>query len=197
MQILTVPLNTPQGDIWQQLVTIRRNAQDFSTLTAQVILFRQDDNGDITALPVTPSATITQVSLGVVRIVLALTPEQTQDLNAGCYAMRLRVEADGWGPYTPIQLNFEIIFDNDTGSGPRACSTTGGAAGTTIYFSEANLQITFAGTAIPGPPGPAFNWSAVPATLSSPGTAGDIAYDSSYLYLCYATNAWMKFVGVA
>lgn len=59
-----------------------------------------------------------------------------------------------------------------------------------------DIIVRLPGTAIPGPPG-TFAWVAVPATLSSAGTAGQLAYDSSYLYLCYATNAWMKFVGVA
>ena len=36
----------------------------------------------------------------------------------------------------------------------------------------------------------------VPATASSPGTKGDIAFDSSNLYICIATDTWMR-VGIA
>tara|TARA_R100001510_G_C7645580_1_gene202931 strand:- start:96 stop:350 length:255 start_codon:yes stop_codon:yes gene_type:complete len=34
--------------------------------------------------------------------------------------------------------------------------------------------------------------SSVPATASSTGTAGTLAYDSSYLYVCVATNTWKR-----
>ena len=32
----------------------------------------------------------------------------------------------------------------------------------------------------------------VPASASATGTAGQIAYDSSYIYICVATNTWMR-----
>ena len=32
----------------------------------------------------------------------------------------------------------------------------------------------------------------VPATSTSTGTTGQIAYDSSHLYLCVATNTWVR-----
>tara|TARA_R110002073_G_scaffold310052_3_gene480611 strand:- start:207 stop:458 length:252 start_codon:yes stop_codon:yes gene_type:complete len=34
--------------------------------------------------------------------------------------------------------------------------------------------------------------SIVPATATSVGTAGTLAYDSSYLYVCVATNTWNR-----
>ena len=34
--------------------------------------------------------------------------------------------------------------------------------------------------------------SSVPATATSVGTAGTLAYDSSYLYVCVATNTWKR-----
>jgi len=33
---------------------------------------------------------------------------------------------------------------------------------------------------------------AVPSTSSSTGTVGDIAFDSSYVYICHATNTWKR-----
>jgi hypothetical protein len=33
---------------------------------------------------------------------------------------------------------------------------------------------------------------AAPASSSSSGTAGDIRYDSNYLYVCVATNTWKR-----
>ena len=36
------------------------------------------------------------------------------------------------------------------------------------------------------------SFSPVPATLTSSGTVGDIAYDANYLYMCTAANTWKK-----
>ena len=38
----------------------------------------------------------------------------------------------------------------------------------------------------------ALGWSSVPATASSAGTAGDVAYDADYLYVCVALNTWKR-----
>lgn len=35
-------------------------------------------------------------------------------------------------------------------------------------------------------------WSGVPASSAATGTAGDIAYDDSYIYICTATNTWTR-----
>jgi len=35
-------------------------------------------------------------------------------------------------------------------------------------------------------------WASVPANASATGTAGQIAYDSSYIYICTATNTWRR-----
>lgn len=35
-------------------------------------------------------------------------------------------------------------------------------------------------------------WVSAPANASSSGTAGQRAYDSSYLYICIATNTWRR-----
>ena len=34
--------------------------------------------------------------------------------------------------------------------------------------------------------------AAAPSSNSSSGTAGDIAYDASYLYVCISTNSWKR-----
>ena len=44
-----------------------------------------------------------------------------------------------------------------------------------------------------GPVGPAFVPVAVPISSSSAGTVGNISYDSSYIYICVATNTWRRF----
>jgi len=35
-------------------------------------------------------------------------------------------------------------------------------------------------------------WTSVPATATSAGTAGQLAYASGYLYVCVATNTWRR-----
>lgn len=44
-----------------------------------------------------------------------------------------------------------------------------------------------------GPTGPAGTASSsAPSTASSTGTAGTIAYDSTHIYVCIATNTWVR-----
>lgn len=38
----------------------------------------------------------------------------------------------------------------------------------------------------------AFLWKDPPLTSTSPGTAGDLAYDSNHIYICIATNTWRR-----
>ena len=38
----------------------------------------------------------------------------------------------------------------------------------------------------------AFSWAAVPATPTSSGTAGQMAYDSEYFYVCISANLWRR-----
>lgn len=40
--------------------------------------------------------------------------------------------------------------------------------------------------------GGAPSWVAVPATSASAGTAGQMAYDGSYLYVAVAANTWRR-----
>lgn len=35
-------------------------------------------------------------------------------------------------------------------------------------------------------------WASVPATATSSGTAGQIAYDGSFVYVCTATSTWRR-----
>jgi hypothetical protein len=43
------------------------------------------------------------------------------------------------------------------------------------------------GTAVGG-----ISWVAAPATKTSSGTAGQVAYDNNYFYICTATNIWER-----
>jgi hypothetical protein len=36
------------------------------------------------------------------------------------------------------------------------------------------------------------NWTGVPATSTSPGVPGQVAYSTSFLFICVATNTWRR-----
>lgn len=36
------------------------------------------------------------------------------------------------------------------------------------------------------------HWVSAPASASSTGTAGQVAYDGSYFYVCVATDTWIR-----
>ena len=49
---------------------------------------------------------------------------------------------------------------------------------------------------IVGAAGSGISWVTAPTTSNDPGVPGSLAYDvSGNLYLCYATNKWVKFTG--
>jgi hypothetical protein len=44
-----------------------------------------------------------------------------------------------------------------------------------------------------GPAGPGVTVVTVPRSSTSAGNTGEIAYDSTYVYICVATNTWRRF----
>lgn len=40
--------------------------------------------------------------------------------------------------------------------------------------------------------GTGIQWVTPPTSASDPGTAGDVAYDESYFYVCTATDTWAR-----
>lgn len=80
-----------------------------------------------------------------------------------------------------------------TVTGPTGPAGQAGAAGAASTVTGP----TGAASTVTGPTGPAgasgggsFAWASVPASSTSSGTAGDIAYDGTRLYVCTATNTW-------
>ena len=51
---------------------------------------------------------------------------------------------------------------------------------TAIHYPDATMQNT------------AFKWSSAPANSTANGVAGQIAYDSNYVYVCVANNTWKR-----
>lgn len=82
----------------------------------------------------------------------------------------------------------ELVYSYATTS---AFPATGDAS--LLYFATDTGRIyrwTGSVYAEVGPIGGTMPWRSAPATSSSNGTAGDFAYDSSYLYVCTASNVW-------
>ncbi|MEN0615478.1 hypothetical protein [Klebsiella indica] len=66
----------------------------------------------------------------------------------------------------------------------------------TAYLFLSSVGILFNSTGEPASATdgmPLSMFTSVPATLTSGGQKGQIACDGSYLYVCYATNTWVKF----
>jgi hypothetical protein len=65
-------------------------------------------------------------------------------------------------------------------------------AGQPVKVNSAGLVQTFNGTA--WVTAPVANMVAVPATATSTGIAGQVAYDATHFYVCIATNTWIRAV---
>lgn len=80
-------------------------------------------------------------------------------------------------------------------------SYTSGAVPTTSDLVENELAINWAdskaftrnsaGNIVSVPLG-GISWASVPASATASGTAGQVAYDGTYLYVCTATNVWRQ-----
>jgi hypothetical protein len=57
--------------------------------------------------------------------------------------------------------------------------------GQTSWGTTLNTALDYLDTKV-GP------WAAVPATATSTGTAGQVAYAAGFLYVCVATNTWRR-----
>lgn len=68
-----------------------------------------------------------------------------------------------------------------------------------IYFATDThqlLQATYSGATVTwtelGGGNSGMNWVSVPSNADSTGTAGQVAYDANYFYICVATNTWKR-----
>jgi len=61
-----------------------------------------------------------------------------------------------------------------------------GAAATPVATFNSNGNFGITGNTINVPT------TRTPASAGSPGTAGDICWDSSYIYVCVATDTWKR-----
>lgn len=73
------------------------------------------------------------------------------------------------------------------GSGNNYAAGTPGVGSTVIYGAKPVVLVDSSGNTYSASP-----WVSVPATSSSPGKVGQLAEDANYLYVCTATNTWMR-----
>ena len=105
METVTLPTATIRGDEWSQALTLNNAGRDFSTLSVSTSVYR---GGLLLSAPVVASA-ISNVVTGSALITLDLTGTQTQAMPASTYIIRVRVQTSDWGPYTPIDLKFDVV----------------------------------------------------------------------------------------
>lgn len=89
-------------------------------------------------------------------------------------------------PTTASQTNWTSAYNDKINS----MAVTGTTTKTITLTQQDGGTVTANFTDISGTGG--IVWSSVPATKTSTGTAGDIAYDANYLYICTATNTWKR-----
>lgn len=93
------------------------------------------------------------------------------------------------GKITPSQ-DLDSVLHGMDGASPKALTLrAGNSSGAN---DGADLTLT-GGTSVSGDQGSVVLISGpVPATASSPGVAGTVAFDNDYIYRCIATNTWVR-----
>lgn len=72
-------------------------------------------------------------------------------------------------------------------SGNNYSAGSPGTGSTVIYGAKPVVLVDQSGNTYSASP-----WVGVPATATSTGTTGQLAEDGTYLYVCTATNTWMR-----
>ena len=118
---------------------------------------------------------------------------ETSNTNTPATAATLSHQTSGTATAasnTEIGARLSAVTTN-VGSGTEAFDLqillmTGGAAATAVatFTSTGNLTLT----------GNTFNLPTIrtPASATAPGTKGDICWDTSYIYVCIATDTWKR-----
>jgi hypothetical protein len=100
-----------------------------------------------------------------------------------------------WDVDNEGSLYLRALTDAETGSStiisfPRL----GAGAGVSSVSFNANVNHTFAGAVVANRASNAFRITTAqtPASATATGTAGTICWDTSYIYVCTATNTWKR-----
>lgn len=86
------------------------------------------------------------------------------------------------GVIEDINESLSVII-NDIRSAIQNIDGSGGEAGDVLFNNGTDFVPTPVSEAI---------WSPVPTSATDPGTAGQIAYDNDFFYVCIATNTWRR-----
>ena len=100
-----------------------------------------------------------------------------------------------WDVDNEGSLFLRALTDAETGSTTiLSLPRLGAGAGVTSVSFNANVNHTFAGAVVANRASNAFRITTAqtPASASATGTAGTIAWDTSYIYVCTATNTWKR-----
>jgi hypothetical protein len=65
-------------------------------------------------------------------------------------------------------------------------------ANVNLKFSDANSSVYFGDGTVQTTAYVATFANATPASANATGTKGQIAYDASYIYICVATDSWIR-----
>jgi hypothetical protein len=166
------------------------------------------DVGDVTTVPYgTSAATVTNVGTetdAIFDFEIPAGPRSTVGVGTvttGSYSSSATIT--NVGTTSDAVFNFSIPQgipgDFQPGENPPANPITGQVWYNTVvgrayvYYDGFWIEFSPGFTGQQGPAGtPGVIVVSVPSTSSSTGTVGEIAYDSSYLYVCVATDSWIK-----
>lgn len=155
-----------------------------------------DSKGRITAATNgssgTPTLTSTQVAYGSPSNLVTSSSDFTYDDTTGT----LEVGPVGFSALVTANPGESITLEGDAGSELKSDTNTFGidSDGAVLVNSSAGVPgqvLTSTG------PGSAAVWddvasSPAPATASDTGRPGEVRYDSSFIYICTATNTWQR-----
>ena len=153
------------------------------------------------------SATVTNVfaNLAPDAITAPLTGNVTGNLTGNVTG---NVTSTGASSFSNVTLSGGTINDMQIGASAAAAGTftgvtvTGTATLTTVDINAGNIDGTTVGGTTPGAgtftalettgDHVLIQTSQTPASASASGTAGEIAWDANYIYVCVATNTWKR-----
>jgi hypothetical protein len=166
------------------------------------------DVGDVTTVPYgANAATVTNVGTetdAIFDFEIPAGPRATIDIGTvttGSYSSEVSINNSG--TTSDAIFNFSIPQgipgDFQPGVNPPANPLTGqvwyntSAGRAYVYYDGFWIEFSPGFTGQQGPAGtPGVNVVSVPATSTSLGLVGEIAYDSLYLYVCIATDSWVR-----
>lgn len=145
--------------------------------------------------------------IGIITLSLFCTCHAPQTANAGQKIKVPSIVAPNGSGTDGAGTNFTLEAGRGTGSGTPGdiilYTAAVGSTGTTLQTSTERMRIKGTGYVGIGTSSPSgildvnadvirVRTAKVPASATAAGNAGDICWGSSYLYVCIATNTWVR-----